>query len=1160
MAVAALPKFGIDFVGDIPWGAHLCQFYETKHDLSDILVPYFAEGLKSNEACVWITSEPLEAEEATAALKKAVPDIDRFIKNGQLLILPFTEWYLKDGTFDADRVLQGWIEKEQEALSRGFEGLRLTGNTFWIGRSLWKPFTDYEEVINKVLRAHRIIALCTYSLRNCSGGDVVDVVRNHGGTIIKKGAIWSVVEDVALRKEAEVALQETHEEVQSLNTELQSTNVELRVANETLEERVKQRTEKLESYIEQLQRHKMMVDLASEGIIIFDVEDHITYWNHGAERLYGWSADEAHGMKIHSFMQTESPTRLDLIRRTLLEKGVWHGELTHVTKQGVRIVVESYQTLQRDAAGNPTAIFEINTDVTDRKQAEEQLRAASLYARSLIEASLDPLVTISADGKITDVNHATEGVTGRSREELIGSDFRDYFTEPGKANAGYKRVFTDGFVRDYPLAIRHKLGNITDVLYNATLFKNEQGEIQGVFAAARDITDRKRADEQLRSTSLYTRSLIEASLDPLVTISVDGKVTDVNKATEEVTGRFREELIGSDFSDYFTEPEEARKGYEQVFADGFVRDYPLAIRHTSGTVTDVLYNATVYRNEAGEIQGVFAAARDITDRKQAEQQLRATSLYARGLIEASLDPLVTIDAEGKITDVNEATEDVTGCSRNELIGSDFSNYFTNSKNARKGYRRVFARGFVRDYPLAIRHNSGRITEVLYNATLFKNELNDIQGVFAAARDVTERKAAEKKLKAQARRTSVLNEIIRVINKASDLPSLFGQALATTTERLGFVGGFIATEDESGHLKVRYAHNLPPAFVKSLDKIVFDNNLDIRDAHRKGKPVIVDAVPADTLAARCGMQGAVVSLPIFSEGALIGEFTMYAERPQSFALEERNLLLTIATEFGTALSKLEAQEAARRYASEAAQYSAHLEELVEERSKQLKDAERLTGIGETAAMIGHDLRNPLQGLQYIVDLHKLRYERMSAEQQSDGDWQKEAQLFSKISEQVFYMDKIVGDLQDYARPIGPEPEMVALSILINEVIASLPRADHVDIVTDVDNLEVNVDPHLMHRVFANLLLNAMQAMPDGGKLTISASAQDAAVAIAVTDTGVGIPDEMRGKLFSPLMTGKAKGTGLGLAVVKRIVDAHGGTIDFESEEAKGTTFTVTLPAT
>ena len=383
----------------------------------------------------------------------------------------------------------------------------------------------------------------------------------------------------------------------------------------------------------------------------------------------------------------------------------------------------------------------MKSDITDEKSQN-----ASSYARSLIEASLDPLVTISADGKITDVNKATEQVTGCLREKLIGSDFSDYFTEPEKARAGYRKVFSEGFVKDYPLAIQHRSGRVTYVMYNATLYRNEKGEIQGVFAAARDITEQKEAENKLRAASLYARSLIEASLDPLVTISADGKITDVNNSTEEVTGYTREELIGSDFSDYFIEPERARAGYKKVFLEGYVRDYPLAICNKSGKITEVLYNATVYRNEAGQIQGVFAAARDITERKIAEEKLRAASLYARRLIEASLDPLVTISADGKITDVNQATEDVTGYLREQLIGSDFSDYFTEPEKARAGYKQVFTEGFVKDYPLAIRHKDGKITDVLYNATVYQNEEGEVQGVFAAARDITERIAMENELR------------------------------------------------------------------------------------------------------------------------------------------------------------------------------------------------------------------------------------------------------------------------------------------------------------------------------------------------------------------------------------------------------------------------------
>ncbi|MCE8425177.1 MAG: PAS domain S-box protein [Candidatus Methanoperedens sp.] len=146
--------------------------------------------------------------------------------------------------------------------------------------------------------------------------------------------------------------------------------------------------------------------------------------------------------------------------------------------------------------------------------------------------------------------------------------------------------------------------------------------ISGAAAELGSVIQRKKAEEQRRAASLYARNLIEASLDPLVTISPEGKIMDVNKATEGITGIPRERLIGTNFSDYFTEPENARRGYHQVFSDGYVRDYPLSIRNISGNIIDVLYNATVYRDENGQILGVFAAARDISQIKQAEEEIR----------------------------------------------------------------------------------------------------------------------------------------------------------------------------------------------------------------------------------------------------------------------------------------------------------------------------------------------------------------------------------------------------------------------------------------------------------------------------------------------------------------------------------------------------------
>jgi PAS domain S-box-containing protein len=460
------------------------------------------------------------------------------------------------------------------------------------------------------------------------------------------------------------------------------------------------------------------------SVIAKDLDGKILLWNEGARRLYGYEPEEVVGKINSSVLHTEQDVKAGLpkkIMKDALDLGKFEGTVSRRRKNGDEFTARLVITPRRDLAGKPIGYLLISKDISD------EIRMAQ-YARSLIEASLDPLVTISADGKITDVNEATTKVTGVPREKLIGTDFSSYFIEPDKAQEGYRQVFAKGMVTDYPLTIRHSGGDLADVLYNASVYRDERGNVLGVFAAARDVTAQKQASQ-------YARSLIEASLDPLVTISADGKITDVNEATTKVTGVPREKLIGTDFSNYFTEPEKSQEGYRQVFAKGSVTDYPLTIRHSAGNLTDVLYNASVYRDERGNVLGIFAAARDVTAQKQASE-------YARSLIEASLDPLVTISADGKITDVNEATTKVTGVPREKLIGTDFSNYFTEPEKAQEGYRQVFAKGMVTDYPLTIRHGGGRLTDVLYNASVYRNERGNVLGVFAAARDVTAQKLAE----------------------------------------------------------------------------------------------------------------------------------------------------------------------------------------------------------------------------------------------------------------------------------------------------------------------------------------------------------------------------------------------------------------------------------
>jgi PAS domain S-box-containing protein len=367
-----------------------------------------------------------------------------------------------------------------------------------------------------------------------------------------------------------------------------------------------------------------LLELAHDAIIVRDMQDNILFLNRGAEEMYGWRKDEALGAAIHDLLQTQFPILLDEIKMELIRKGYWEGELVHTRGDGKKILVECRWALRPGKEGHPTAILEINRDITERKRAQEAVEAERQRFNDVLEILPAYLVLLTPDYHVPFANRFFRERFGESHgrhcfEYLFGR------SEPCETCESYTALKT---------MAPHKWEWTGPDGRNYDVFDFPFTDTDGstlILEMGIDITERKQAQEALNTASLYTRSLIEASLDPLVTISTDGKIMDVNKATELVTGVSRERLIETDFSNYFTEPEKAREGYEEVFSKGSVRDYPLSIRHTSGKVTDVLYHATVYRNEAEEIQGVFAAARDITERKRMEEALRKSENRLRVL-------------------------------------------------------------------------------------------------------------------------------------------------------------------------------------------------------------------------------------------------------------------------------------------------------------------------------------------------------------------------------------------------------------------------------------------------------------------------------------------------------------------------------------------------
>ena len=193
-ASAGRRSSGIAVVGDLPWGSHFCQFYRTKKDMTDIVVPYFRAGLDANELCVWVTSDFLTTEDALAAMKVGVPRFEEHLARKQLEVFPYTDWYLKGGSFDLKRTLDMWMAKHDEALARGFAGLRVSGNPYWIdNKKDWDDFAAYEAEINKVIRGTRLLVLCTYSLQKCGVAEILDVVKNHEFAVAMNQGTWQVV-------------------------------------------------------------------------------------------------------------------------------------------------------------------------------------------------------------------------------------------------------------------------------------------------------------------------------------------------------------------------------------------------------------------------------------------------------------------------------------------------------------------------------------------------------------------------------------------------------------------------------------------------------------------------------------------------------------------------------------------------------------------------------------------------------------------------------------------------------------------------------------------------------------------------------------------------------------------------------------------------------
>jgi PAS domain S-box-containing protein len=366
--------------------------------------------------------------------------------------------------------------------------------------------------------------------------------------------------------------------------------------------------------------YRAVVEGSPIAKILIDRTGTIVLANPQSEKLFGYERNDLLGKPIELLVPKGARHRHPHLRDGYFEDprprfmGVGR-DLSGTRKDGSEFPVEIGLNPIRTSDGE--FVLAAVTDITERKRQEEKFRA-------VVEAAPTAMIMIDDTGSIVLTNAQVEKMFGYQREELLGKKV-DVLV-PDNVRGGHPKM-RDGFFSDprprqmgagRDLNGRRKDGSLIPVEIGLNPIVTAEGRF--AIAAIADISERKRAEEQLRASS-YARSLIEASLDPLVTISAEGKITDVNEGSIKVIGLPREHLVGTDFSDYFTEPDKARAGYQQVFLKGSVTDYPLTIRHRNGHLTDVLYNASLYKDAQGKVLGVFAAARDVSAQKKAEEEV-----------------------------------------------------------------------------------------------------------------------------------------------------------------------------------------------------------------------------------------------------------------------------------------------------------------------------------------------------------------------------------------------------------------------------------------------------------------------------------------------------------------------------------------------------------
>ena len=499
-----LRKTGISVGGDVPWGAHFCYFYETKQDLLDILVPYFKTGLENHEFCLWVisNSELLTVQEATTALRHALPDLDRYVADRSIEVVGHDDWFLSGKTFDPHKVVNRFKKKLNEALARGYAGMRVNGSPAWLRDAGQKELRKFEAELDKLFPNERTIASCTYPLAAIGAEEIFDVVRTHQFAIARRQGEWEIIETPELI--------EAKAEINRLNEELEQRVIErtsdLRVANEELRKEITERKQAEDELRRQKEILEQIFDHIPVMINFVDAAGRIKLVNREWERTLGWSPEEIRQQNVDVFAECypDPQYRQQVLKFVAEAKGEWADFKTRVRDGRVMDT-----TWIRVHLSDGTSIG-IGKDITERKREEEKLKQSK---RQLAEAQrLAHVGSWDWDLRSNTVTWSDElyRIFGLQPGEIEVAGDAMPFIHP-EDRALVSSTVESAVKNKEPYSFYYRVlrpGRDERILHSrGYILSDEAGAPIRVFGATQDVTELKRAEEELKASSEQLRAL-----------------------------------------------------------------------------------------------------------------------------------------------------------------------------------------------------------------------------------------------------------------------------------------------------------------------------------------------------------------------------------------------------------------------------------------------------------------------------------------------------------------------------------------------------------------------------------------------------------------------------------------------------------------------------